>query len=135
MCSVTRRRDWPDKVRWLTCCYVYLSNDNYVFTTIWCRGFHGKRDFHELLKKARAEISLGSIGNHGDWVMVFVAKSYDFGIFDLFSLDLWLWLHPVYGHTTLLVLLYYYWSSWPSSWLVLVISCYVSWILGIGFGK
>jgi len=43
-------------------CYVYLCIDSYVFMAVRCRKFHGKRGYHEILKKAQVDLSLGTIG-------------------------------------------------------------------------
>ena len=38
------------------------------------QGIAWKRDYHEILKKAKVEFSLGSFGNHADWVMVSIGS-------------------------------------------------------------
>lgn len=96
---------------------------------------HGKRDFHEILKKARVEPSLGSLGTHGieSWCLLEVLCLRYFC--DLFALDLQLlsmssvWpYHLVCGVILLLVFMVYF-------FLLHVLVFYVLRIFGIGWGK
>jgi len=49
---------------------------------------HGKRDFHEILKKAQVDLSLGAMGIES-WCMFLV---FWFWVFVIVALDLWFWL-------------------------------------------
>ena len=46
------------------------------------QGFHEKRDCHEILKKAKIELSLGNIGNHGvdSWCLLLALFFWSFVI-------------------------------------------------------
>ena len=95
---------------------------------VWCRGLHGKRDCHEILKKAWVEISLGGTRNHGDGIMVSVV-SFMLSVFVVWLCLIASLLCLVHGLATLFAELYCYWFSWFSSYLFPVLPL-MFWVLG-----
>jgi len=96
----------------------------------WCRELHVKRGCHEILKKARVEISMGTMGIDS-WCLLL---SCGFGLLWIVELDLRLFLCLFYGHTTLFVVSCCYWFLWSSSCLFLVFP-FTFWVLGIGWER
>ena len=119
---------WKGKVTSML--YVYLCTTSYVFMAVWCRGVHGKRDFHEILKKARVQVSLGTMGIES-WCLLLVLWFWYFVI-------CWAWFSVLFMFGArpfhFVGVLCCYWFSWFSSCLFLVLAFYV-WVTWEFVGK